>query len=85
MSALYRVVNRGTRAEMEIAATSQEFKDYFDRLLKMIPVDVVGLYLIGIGFIPKEYEWVLAIWTIICLAGVFIVRVLGTADSKKKS
>lgn len=56
------------------------FKEYLERLLKLIPGEVVGLYMVGSGFIPEAQSIGLLIWSILCLVGVFFVRRYGTAD-----
>lgn len=82
MSAPFRIERRdavrGTRT------ASEEFKDYLDRLLRMIPGEVVGLYMIGSGFIPADQmrPW-LIVWAIICFIAIFVIRIFGTADPAK--
>lgn len=57
-----------------------DFQGYLDRLMKMIPGEAIGLYLVGSGFIPAAQSLVLLIWSIICLAGVIAIKAYGTAD-----
>ena len=39
------------------SATPQEqLRSYLDRLMRMIPGEVIGLYLVGSGFIPLGYK-----------------------------
>ncbi len=82
MAAPFRI----SRPDQGVRATSmtgeENFRFYLDRLFKMIPGEVISLYLVGSGFIPQEQAIGLAIWAIICLAGVIIVRAYGTADQK---
>jgi hypothetical protein len=66
------------------AETSQDFKGYLDRLMKMIPSEVVALYLVGSGFIPSHQSLVLALWAIVCLFGVIALKAYGTADQTNK-
>lgn len=88
MAATYRIVRPGTVrrkavAGAPLAAAGQagsELQDYLDRLMKMIPGEVVGLYLVGSGIIPAGQSVSLLIWTILCLAGVIALRAYGTAD-----
>ena len=61
-------------------AGDQDFRSYLDRLMKMIPAEVVGLYVVGSGFIPAGEVKVLAIWSAVCLIGVVAIRRYGTAD-----
>jgi hypothetical protein len=56
------------------------FKEYLSRLLKMIPAEIVGLYMIGSGFIPSDQPLVLIIWSAVCLVLLIILRIWGTAD-----
>jgi len=56
------------------------FRFYLDRLLKMIPAEVIGLYLVGSGIIPQDQTIGLTVWAVICLVGLFAIRVYGTAD-----
>jgi len=53
-------------------------KDYLERLIKLIPGEVVGIYLIGVGSIPSELAAVLAVWAAVCFALVVFVRAYGT-------
>jgi hypothetical protein len=62
------------------AKVNQELRFYFERLIKMIPAEVIGLYMVGAGVIPPEYPWVLAAWSVVCLFCVVLVRIWGTAD-----
>ncbi len=88
MSAPYRITRPSKRigpraADAQSAASGEEFKGYLDRLMKMIPAEVVGLYLVGNGFVPTadpNYGLVLSVWTLICLIGVIVVKAYGTAD-----
>jgi hypothetical protein len=58
---------------------SDHFKDYLERLLKMIPGEVVGLYMIGSGFIQQHAAGLIA-WSAVCLVMVIVVRIYGTSD-----
>jgi len=81
MSAPFRIERPDTGVVRAAAAGTQEdFKFYLDRLMKMIPAEVVSLYLVGNGFIPREQPVVLVVWAVVCLAGVFVVRAYGTSD-----
>src|SRR5262249_3173130 len=62
------------------AGGGDDFRPYLDRLLKMIPGEVVGLYLVGGGFIPENAPTVLTVWTLICVIGVIAIRAYGTTD-----
>lgn len=74
-------------------------KSYLDRLVKLIPAEVVGLYLAGKSAIqasypqkadmppvpatPAEIRW-WVIWTLFCLFAVFLVRAWATSDKPRK-
>jgi hypothetical protein len=53
--------------------------DYLTRLVKLIPAEVVALYL---TFKEVAADW-LAIWATVCLVLVVIVRALGTSGANK--
>jgi hypothetical protein len=55
-------------------------QSYLDRLMKMVPAEVIGLYLVGHGVIPAGQTTVFIIWTVICLIAVVAVRIYGTID-----
>lgn len=61
----------------------QEFKLYLDRLTTMIPGEVIGLYLVGNGFIPLEQGYVQLFWSIFCLVAVVMIRCYGSSDIKR--
>ncbi len=83
MSAPFRI-RRPDAGAMEVSlGRSKTFKDYLERLIKMIPGEVVGLYLIGSGLIPVGERFGLLAWSIICLIGVVVIRVYGTTDAEK--
>jgi hypothetical protein len=56
------------------------FRSYLERLMKMIPAEVIGLYLVGIGIIPDDQPVAMVFWAVVCLAGVVAIRALGTSD-----
>ena len=87
MTAPFRITRPEQQAR-DLAATAapmaqQDFKYYLERLLKMIPGEVIGLYLIGQGLIPTDQGVVMAVWAALCLAGVVAVRAYGTADPEQ--
>ena len=83
MSAPFRI--RPPRAgNAKVSATDQSVRDYFERLMKMIPGEVVGLYIVGSGFIPRDKPYILAIWTVVCVFGIIAIRAWGTADIKEQ-
>ena len=64
------------RAPLRITAPAD---DYLARLVKMIPAEVVALYL---TFKEVASNW-LSIWAWICLGLVVLVRILGTRTNEK--
>jgi hypothetical protein len=86
MSAPYRISRPPAAArDVAVAGGSQDFKFYLDRLMKMIPGEVVGLYLVGSGFIPVGDNLVLGLWAFICFLGVVALKAFGTADPTSRT
>jgi hypothetical protein len=84
MSSPFRITQRKPGLGIAPGGPEQGFKDYLDRLLKMVPGEVIGLYLVGSGLIPKEQTAALVVWSILCAAGVVVVRAFGTANPSQK-
>lgn len=63
------------------AGNSDGLKPYLDRLLKLIPAEVLSLYLVGVGVIPKPAIFVSFFWAAFCLVAVGVVKAYGTSDS----
>ncbi|WP_213979235.1 hypothetical protein [Sphingomonas sp. dw_22] len=63
MTAPFRIENQD-KLRSTPATVNEEFKDYLGRLLKMIPAEVVGVYMIGAGIIPQTERVVSAIWAV---------------------
>lgn len=80
MSAPYRIRRPPAAAPAAAGQPEESFKFYLDRLMRMIPGEVVGLYLVGSGLIPSGDVIVLAIWSVVCLVGVVAIKAYGTAD-----
>jgi hypothetical protein len=80
MATVYRLTSPAT--------ASTGFQPYLDRLIKMIPTEVIGLYLVGSGIVPTSQDIIpkmaLVIWALICLIAVVIVRIYGTYDQTKQ-
>ncbi len=66
-------------------------KDYVARLIRLIPSEIVALYLAGRAAItgyfgasnpglPEPATWI--VWTVVCLGLLFVVRIWGTKDKK---
>jgi len=82
MPAPYRIVNPDVGVKAAAApAAPEDLSSYLDRLMKMVPTEVIGLYLVGSGIIPHDQPVVLTIWALICLVGVVAIRAWGTADA----
>lgn len=83
MSAPFRI----TRPELgfhKVSSSDESVRDYFGRLVKMIPGEVISLYLVGSGVIPDGKPAALSIWTGVCLLAVIAIRIWGTTDVPKK-
>lgn len=78
MSAPFRI----ERPDARTLAPGDEFRSYLERLLKMIPGEIVGLYMIGSGFLPQNNLGFEVGWILVTLVLLFIVRLYGTADPK---
>jgi len=59
-------------------------KPYLDRLLKLIPAEVLSLYLVGSGLIPKAEIVTSIIWAVFCAIAVGVVKAYGTSDLARK-
>jgi hypothetical protein len=55
-------------------------QSYMERLVKLIPAEVVGLYLVGQGIIPPAEKVAIVVWSIVCLVLVVLVRAKTTGD-----
>jgi hypothetical protein len=84
MTAPFRIIHPEA-GEKQVSANQAPAREYFERLIKMIPAEVVGLYLVGSGFIPESQRIVLLIWTLVCLFGVVAIRIWGTADPSQNN
>jgi hypothetical protein len=82
MPAPYRIANPdvGVR-DVAAPAAQTDYSSYLDRLMKMVPTEVIGLYLVGSGIIPPSDPLVLTLWSLLCLVGVIAMRVWGTTDT----
>lgn len=82
MSAPFRIRKPVQKSALPAATASTEgFNAYLERLLKMIPAEVISLYLVGSGLVSAEPPVALTIWAALCLAGLVVIRAYGTADS----
>ncbi len=62
--------------------STENFQLYMENLIKLIPAEVISLYLTGKGFFPPSQKG-LWIWSLICLVLVIIVRIWGTREADK--
>lgn len=61
-----------------------DMQGYTDRLVKLIPGEVVGIYLAGIGIIPSTApRGVVAGWAFVCLGLVVLARAYATSDNAR--
>lgn len=74
----------GGSATATATSTTNSVNVYLEKLIKMIPAEVVGLYLVGSGVIPAGQGAYLLGWTLFCLIAVVAVRALGTRDVDAK-
>jgi len=77
MSAPYRI--RRSAMKKVAATKGDQFKEYLERLMKLIPAEVIGLYLTVIGVIPSRIG--IVAWAGFCLIAVLLIRIWGTADT----
>lgn len=80
MAAPLRITRPAEGAKAAGAGRSDNFDSYLERLVKMVPAEVLSLYLVGSGFIPKTESVALVVWTGLCLVGLLALRTYGTAD-----
>lgn len=80
MSAPFRIY--GPAKGLVKVAKGDNEDDYYGKLVKMIPGEVLGLYLVGSNLIPKNQKTGLIIWAVVCLVAVVASRYRGTADPK---
>ncbi len=60
-------------------AAQDQIKHWMERLVKLIPSEVVAVYVAGKGY---AISW-LGIWSVVCLLLLLIVRIWGTNDPSK--
>jgi hypothetical protein len=60
--------------------TPTQIQSYMERLVKLIPAEVVALYLFGQGIIPLDAKVPIVVWAIACLGLVILVRSRATGD-----
>jgi hypothetical protein len=81
MSAPLRIENPQSQTRRASSVQPQEgFDAYLNRITKMIPTPVIGLYLVGSSQIPDGQALGLSVWAVVCLLGVIALMVYGTTD-----
>lgn len=78
MTAPFRI--RHTAVRKVSRGADEEAKEYLDRMMRLIPGEAVGLYLVGSGVVPEGRTAGLLAWFAFCVAVVVLVRLYGTAD-----
>jgi len=78
MAAPYRVQPPAPPASMP-----DQVRSYFERVMKMVPLEVVSFYLAGLPFIPEKHVLGHILWAVAGLAGVFVARFFGTRESER--
>lgn len=74
---IYRATSKSVSGEPDA------LKPYLDRLLKLIPAEVLSLYAVGGGFIAETDMLMLIVWALFCLVCVGLVKGFGTADRRR--
>lgn len=72
-----------TRAIAPPGAAKDEEPPYLEKLTRLIPGEVIGLYLVGVGLIPKGQGVATVCWSVFCAIVLVIVRVKGTSDREQ--
>lgn len=92
MSMPFRIAHHPNADRLsEESAPADAAKDYVARLIRLIPSEIVALYLAGRAAITGYFAgnqsglsepatWI--VWTIVCLGLLFLVRIWGTRDKK---
>lgn len=80
MSAPFRITKKAIRPVSR--QSGEALKDYLERLTKLIPSEIIGLYLVGKGIVAEDQS-LLMYWTIFCLFGVVVSRIAGTTDVQR--
>jgi len=67
------------------AGAAEGADSYIERLLKLIPAEAIGIYLVGLQIVGVEAENHVAIskWTLACLVFVFVFRAIASAESPR--
>jgi len=63
-------------AGLQDAPPADPFKEYMDRLARLIPSEALLAYVTGYGIAPQHGWW----WAPVCLVLVLVIRTWGTSD-----
>ena len=80
MSAPLRIRPPTTKS---VTGGAEALKPYLNRLIKLIPAEVLSLYVVGNGFITADNAVLLSIWAAFCLVATFLVKAYGTSDKAR--
>ena len=61
------------------------YDKYLERLIKLIPSEVIAFYLVGKGLLPPGKKSVWVGWTIVCFIAVIVVRASTTRAREDRS
>ena len=79
MSAPFRIHKQPTGGVVPTAGPTGPGDMYMERLVKLVPTEVIGVFLAGRGYAES---WI-GIWAVICLALVLVSRIWGTYQQGK--
>jgi hypothetical protein len=85
MPAPFRIYSRRSgRYAVSVATEEQvpQIDDYRGRLMKLIPGEVIVVYLAGYAWLAPGDFGLHLLWCIICLVGLGVYRVRGTSDQR---
>ena len=66
--------------EQDRAGDDDRGSNYLERLTKLIPGEVVALYVGGSALIEPDRHWLLLIWSLVGLVALVALRTVGTRD-----
>jgi hypothetical protein len=64
----------------ETTPPKDTLESYMERLVKLVPAEVMTIYLLGTGIIGPDIAWGLAAWAAVCLGLVIFTRARLTRD-----
>lgn len=82
MSAPLRIERPAARRAA--AAANGDGPSYLEKLTKLIPGEVIGLYLVGVGLIPAGQGVATVCWSLFCAVVLVGIRVKGTSDREQR-